>query len=227
MECVRKRGTCVCGCVFVMCARQKAVTLTTGPVFHSHAKKREFARGPWLLTPLSNRCIGWHARKHSRLCTCSHTLAHTNIANSFSLFIYLGPVSGSLHRGELSLFTVCVILFESLYASSSTPGIQDEKSRHMGHRKQLISTSMFACCEAHRCVWSCLHESTQAYCQLEGLLLLTCHRISAAAATTTQFTEDKMERWMRKGYTESVAWKMDFLMDAWFKWQQKWQMLLE
>lgn len=108
MECVRKRGTCVCGCVFVMCARQKAVTLTTGPVFHSHAKKREFARGPWLLTPLSNRCIGWHARKHSLLCTCSHTLAHTNIANSFSLFIYLGRlVVHFTEVNSLSLHCLC------------------------------------------------------------------------------------------------------------------------
>lgn len=91
---------------------------------------------------------------------------------------------------------------------------------------------MFVCCEAHRCVWPPLCESIFL---ADHFLLHICHHNSAERrrdqsgtlhVTVHKRQDGRMnEEGMHWNVDKCVAWKMDGLMDWWFKWQEKWQML--
>lgn len=78
--------------------------------------------------------------------------------------------------------------------------------------------------EAHRCVWPC---GVKACERTEGGTIPYIKSVTISQqreveiTTTSRRTKDRTDRWMN----ECVAWKMDGLMDGWFKWQEKWQKL--
>lgn len=135
---VRKRGRAVCGFARVFLWWKAVRVCCQGPspwqpgLYFTHLLKREFERGPWLLTSCQTHV---YTHKHCLL----HELFHTHTANSFILFIWLNQLE--THFTEVTkpvdvALKLCAVFVsavqEHLACGMKTTGTQ-------GHGKQHVS----------------------------------------------------------------------------------------